>query len=213
MAFSKSDTRSTLVKLLAFLVLSLVVVAGLVWNPVIMGIHPNTCVVSTFTGSCISTINHILHGEIGGRPCTFSLYVDSICQGAGAAVGPAGPTVLRDVLVAGGAGVVDAVDVPPVPALRELGHVQVLVRPGVGSQPRRPARGRLVAVLPFPDVEAGPTGVEAAAEHQQEGREAPHRTGHAEHRSTSPHGVLWFQWGWGESMGVPCVGDSPLLSP
>lgn len=59
------------------------------------------------------------------------------CQGAGAAVGPAGPTVLRDVLVAGGAGVVDAVDVPPVPALRELGHVQVLVRPGVGSVQRQ----------------------------------------------------------------------------
>lgn len=59
------------------------------------------------------------------------------CQGAGAAVGPAGPTVLRDVLVAGGAGVVDAVDVPPVPALRELGHVQVLVRPGVGSVRRQ----------------------------------------------------------------------------
>lgn len=185
MAFSKSDTRSTLVKLLAFLVLSLVVVAGLVWNPVIMGIHPNTCVVSTFTGSCISTINHILHGEIGGRPCTFSLYVDSICQGAGAAVGPAGPTVLRDVLVAGGAGVVDAVDVPPVPALRELGHVQVLVRPGVGSQPRRPARGRLVAVLPFPDVEAGPAGVEAAAEHQQEGREAAR---------PCPRRQLWSTW-------------------
>lgn len=52
-------------------------------------------------------------------------------------------------------------------------------------QPRRPARGRLVAVLPFLDVQTGPAGVEAAAEQQQEGREAPRRTSHAEHRSTS----------------------------
>lgn len=62
------------------LILSLVVVAGLVWNAMVMGIHPNTWVVSTFTGSCVSTINHILNREVGRRPCTFSLYVDSICK-------------------------------------------------------------------------------------------------------------------------------------
>lgn len=54
-------------------------------------------------------------------------------------------------------------------------------------QPRRPARGRLVAVLPFPDVQTGPAGGEAAAEQQQKGREAPRRIGHAEHHSSSLH--------------------------
>ena len=37
------------------------------------------------------------------------------CHGAGAAVGPAGATVLGDVLVAGRAHIVGAIDVPPVP--------------------------------------------------------------------------------------------------
>lgn len=46
----------------------------------VMGVLPNTWVVSTFTGSCISTINHILNREIGRRPCSFSLYVDSVCK-------------------------------------------------------------------------------------------------------------------------------------
>lgn len=48
-------------------------------------------------------------------------------------MGPAGPAVLRNVLVAGGAGIVDAVNVAPVPALGELSSVQVLVGPWVGS--------------------------------------------------------------------------------
>lgn len=55
---------------------------------------------------------------------------------------PAGPAVLRDVLVPSGAGVVDAVDVPPVPALGERGDVQVLVRPGVGPGAGRGAGAR-----------------------------------------------------------------------
>lgn len=41
---------------------------------------------------------------------------------------PAGAAVLRDVLVTGGAGVVDAADVPPVPGLWQLSEVQELMR-------------------------------------------------------------------------------------
>lgn len=67
------------------------------------------------------------------------------CQGAGAAVGPAGPAVLGDVLVPSGAGVIHPVHVPPVPALRQRRHVQVLVRAGV-----RPARGRDEEAAPAP---------------------------------------------------------------
>lgn len=53
------------------------------------------------------------------------------------------------------------------------------MRPGVGSQPQGPARGRPVAALPLPEVEAGPAGTEAAREQQQEGGEEPGRTLHA----------------------------------
>lgn len=55
------------------------------------------------------------------------------CQGAGAAVSPARPAVLWDVLVAGGAHVIDSIDVSPVPALGQLGEVQILMRPFVRS--------------------------------------------------------------------------------
>lgn len=72
--YSKANRHRTLI-------LSLVVVAGFIWNAVVVGIHPNTGVVSTFAGSCIGAVNHILNREVGGRPCTFSLYVDAICRG------------------------------------------------------------------------------------------------------------------------------------
>ncbi len=49
--------------------------------------------------------------------------VTRTCHGAGAAVGPAGATVLGDVLVAGGAHIVGAVDVPPVPGFGQIGDV------------------------------------------------------------------------------------------
>lgn len=63
-------------------------------------------------------------------------------------MGPAGPTVLRDVLVPSGAGEVDTVHVPPVPALGQRGDVQVLVRAGVG--PARRQKQQLVPLLLLP---------------------------------------------------------------
>lgn len=50
------------------------------------------------------------------------------CHGAGAAVGPAGATVLGNVLVAGRAHIVGAVDVPPVPGFGQIRNVYVLMR-------------------------------------------------------------------------------------
>lgn len=70
---SKSNRRHTLI-------LSLVVVAGLIGNAMVVGVLPNTRVVSTFAGSCVSAVNHVLNREVGRRPRTFSLYVDSICK-------------------------------------------------------------------------------------------------------------------------------------
>lgn len=165
MAFSKSDTSSTLVELLTLLILGLVVVAGLIGNAVVVGVHPDPGVVPALTGPGVSTVDDILDRQVGRRPGTFPLDVDSVCQGAGAAVGPAGPAVLGDVLVPSGAGVIHPVHVPPVPALRQRRHVQVLVRAGVRPESGSLARGRLVAVLPFPEVEPGAGGrAEAAAE-------------------------------------------------
>ena len=43
-------------------------------------------------------------------------------------MGPAGPTVLRDVLVPCGADVVDSTNIPPVPGLGKLRQVHELVR-------------------------------------------------------------------------------------
>lgn len=63
------------------LILSLVVVAGLIWNAVVMGICPNAGVVSAFAGSRVGAVNHVLDREVGGRPRTFPLYVDAICKG------------------------------------------------------------------------------------------------------------------------------------
>lgn len=62
------------------LILSLVVVAGLVWNAMVVGVLPHARVVSTLAGSGIGAVDHVLNREVGRRPRTFSLYVDSICR-------------------------------------------------------------------------------------------------------------------------------------
>lgn len=58
----------------------------------------------------ITMIQHVLKSPKGNHHI-----LSHTCHGAGAAVGPAGATVLGDVLVAGCAHIVGAVDVPPVP--------------------------------------------------------------------------------------------------
>lgn len=58
------------------------------------------------------------------------------CHGTGAAVGPAGTTVLWDVLVPGDAGIVDTVHVSPVPVLGEISWGQVFMRPRIGPGKR-----------------------------------------------------------------------------
>lgn len=58
------------------------------------------------------------------------------CHGAGAPMGPAGATVLWDVLVPGDADVVDTVHISPVPALGDVRWGQVLVRPRISPGKR-----------------------------------------------------------------------------
>lgn len=97
---------------------------------------------------------------------------------------PTRPTVLRNVLVPSGTGKIGPVYISPIPARGKFSDVQVLVRSRVGSEPGRPARGRFVAVLPLPEVEAGGGGrAEAAPEQQQQRREEMlGQPGHAQRR-------------------------------
>lgn len=96
---------------------------------------------------------------------------------------PTRPTVLRNVLVPSGTGKIGPVYISPIPAWGKFSDVQVLVRSRVGSEPGRPARGRFVAALPLPEVEAGVGGrAEAAPEQQQRREEMLGQPGHAQRR-------------------------------
>ena len=68
------------------------------------------------------------------------------CHRAGAAMGPAGAAVLGDVLVTSGAGVVDAIDIPPVPGLRELNEVQEFV--SANGSPRERRQFSVISLAP-----------------------------------------------------------------
>lgn len=125
----------------------------------LVSVLPDAAVLSSVAGAGAGAVDHVLDGQISGRPGGFALDVDAIwweergkdgcfltgkekrgerrrrgggagrtCHGAGAAVSPAGAAVLGDVLVAGGADVVDAVDVSPVPGFGQIGNVEILVR-------------------------------------------------------------------------------------
>lgn len=63
------------------MILGLVVVAGLVGDAVVVGVPPDPGVVPTLTGASISTVNDILHRQVGRGPGPFPLDVDSVCKG------------------------------------------------------------------------------------------------------------------------------------
>lgn len=60
------------------LVFSLVVIAGLIWDAVFVGVLPNSAVIASMASACIATVNHMLDREIGGRPGSIPLNVDAI---------------------------------------------------------------------------------------------------------------------------------------
>lgn len=63
------------------LILGLVVVAGLVGDAVVVRVPPDPGVVPALAGPGISTVDDILHRQVGRRPSTFPLDVDSVCKG------------------------------------------------------------------------------------------------------------------------------------
>lgn len=62
------------------MILGLVVVAGLVGDAVVVGVHPDPGVVPALAGAGVSTVNDVLHRQVGRRPSTFPLDVDSVCK-------------------------------------------------------------------------------------------------------------------------------------
>lgn len=56
----------------------LVVVAGLVRDAVRVGVLPHPAVVPSVTGAGVGTVEHMLDGQIGRRPNSFALDVDTI---------------------------------------------------------------------------------------------------------------------------------------
>lgn len=64
------------------LVLSLVVVAGLVGDAVLVGIPPHRQVVAPLAGARVAAVDDVLHGQQGGGPGPLPLDVDPVCEGS-----------------------------------------------------------------------------------------------------------------------------------
>lgn len=60
------------------LIFSLVVIAGLIWDPVLVCILPNSRVIPSIATSSIATVYHMLDREIGRWPRSFPLNVNTI---------------------------------------------------------------------------------------------------------------------------------------
>lgn len=60
------------------LILGLIVVAGFIRNAISVCIFPHARMISTFAGTCVPTVNHVLDREVGRWPCRFPLDVDTI---------------------------------------------------------------------------------------------------------------------------------------
>ena len=63
------------------LVLGLVVVAGLVWDAVPVGVLPHRQVIAPLTRARVAAVDHVLHRQQCGRPRPLPLDVDPVCRG------------------------------------------------------------------------------------------------------------------------------------
>ena len=118
------------VELVAGLVLGLVVVASFVNETVVVGVLPDTEIVTTVAGSSVTAVNDLLDGHVGGGEGTTTSDVDTVSKSRGDTMGPARTTVLGDVLVTDGGEVVPSVHVSPV---NGDGEILVLLLPGEGT--------------------------------------------------------------------------------
>lgn len=63
------------------LIFSLVIVAGLIWDAMIMGILPHSSVVSSMASPSVGTVENMLDREVSRGPGSFLLYVNTIWEG------------------------------------------------------------------------------------------------------------------------------------
>jgi len=108
------STSTTSIEIIARLVRSLVVVAGLVGNTRRLSVGINGNVISTFARSGVTAVNDVLNGQISGGPSTTTFDVDTVSKSGRGSMSPARSTILRDVLVASGRSVVNSIDISPI---------------------------------------------------------------------------------------------------
>ena len=92
-----------------------VLVASLINETDIVGVFPNTQIISTVAASSASAINNFLDAQICRGESSSTHDVDTISKSRGRAVCPAASAILRDVLVSDGAQKILSVHIPPVP--------------------------------------------------------------------------------------------------
>ena len=71
--------RNTGIKNQLTLIFGLVVIAGLIWDPFLVGISVDTYWASPVTVSSLCTIDDILRGQVGRWPGTLSVNINAIC--------------------------------------------------------------------------------------------------------------------------------------
>ena len=121
------------VHVVALLVHSLVHGTCLVGNTLLVRVAVHAAVPAAVAAARVAAVDHLLHRQLHGGPGALSHQVDTVGDGRGGALRPAGAAVHGDVLVLVPGGVVVSVDVADVVALGDLRRVQVRVRQRSGD--------------------------------------------------------------------------------
>jgi len=87
--------RAAVIEGLAVLVLSLVVVASLVDEALLVAVSVDGDVVTAKARASIAAVNDVLDADVSGRPGTLAEDVDAVSDGRGASVGPARATAIQ----------------------------------------------------------------------------------------------------------------------
>ena len=115
-------------------VLGKISLAGFLRDTVLVSVDVDFSGVSSVAASSSLAVDDDLRGEGHGRPGVLSDDVDSVGDGAGRSMGPAGSAVGGDVLVSGPTEIVGSVDVSPVPLIGKVFNVEVFVRSRPGHE-------------------------------------------------------------------------------
>ena len=100
----------------------LIIIARLIGNTMVASILVHHDMPPTAAAAGICAVDDFLNREVGGRPRPLADNIEAVGEGGSGSYSPAGAAVDRDVLVPGGARVVDTAHVSPVPGLWQGGH-------------------------------------------------------------------------------------------